>query len=206
MSLPACPRSCSKASCASRRDRQLRHDHRHTDHAAAAVRLAINPTCHLDAAVLDQAGTARSRELVAQLGNAQAIHAASLRAHAGPTWPICARRQGQRHRWWCPDSEGAWARPRAAADRGGRPDQVVQQAAAAGGVFTQSRRTPMPPHRRGDRQFHNPERRARGQHRARPDRVILTMTMVLFSAMALVRERRRGNMEMLIATPVSPRS
>jgi len=34
--------------------------------------------------------------------------------------------------------------------------------------------------------------------------VILTMTMVLFTAMALVRERERGNMEMLIATPVSP--
>jgi ABC-2 type transport system permease protein len=34
--------------------------------------------------------------------------------------------------------------------------------------------------------------------------VILTMTMVLFTAMALVRERERGNLEFLIATPVSP--
>jgi ABC-2 type transport system permease protein len=34
--------------------------------------------------------------------------------------------------------------------------------------------------------------------------VILTMTMVLFTAIALVRERERGNLEMLIATPVSP--
>jgi len=33
--------------------------------------------------------------------------------------------------------------------------------------------------------------------------VILTMTMVLFTAMALVRERERGNLEFLIATPVS---
>jgi ABC-2 type transport system permease protein len=30
------------------------------------------------------------------------------------------------------------------------------------------------------------------------------MTMVLFTAIALVRERERGNLEMLIATPVSP--
>ena len=30
------------------------------------------------------------------------------------------------------------------------------------------------------------------------------MTMVLFTAIALVRERERGNMEMLITTPVSP--
>ena len=34
--------------------------------------------------------------------------------------------------------------------------------------------------------------------------VILTMTMVIFTAMAIVRERERGNMEMLIATPLSP--
>jgi ABC-2 type transport system permease protein len=34
--------------------------------------------------------------------------------------------------------------------------------------------------------------------------VILTMTMVMFTAMAIVRERERGNLEFLIATPVSP--
>jgi ABC transporter DrrB family efflux protein len=34
--------------------------------------------------------------------------------------------------------------------------------------------------------------------------MILTMTMVLFTSIALVRERERGNLEMLIATPVSP--
>jgi ABC-2 type transport system permease protein len=34
--------------------------------------------------------------------------------------------------------------------------------------------------------------------------VILTMTIVLFAAIALVREREHGNMEMLIATPLSP--
>lgn len=33
--------------------------------------------------------------------------------------------------------------------------------------------------------------------------VILTMTMVLFTAVAIARERERGNMEMLISTPVT---
>lgn len=33
--------------------------------------------------------------------------------------------------------------------------------------------------------------------------VILTMTMVLFTAIAIVRERERGHMELLIATPIS---
>ena len=32
--------------------------------------------------------------------------------------------------------------------------------------------------------------------------VILTMTMIMFTAAAIVRERERGNMEMLITTPV----
>ena len=33
--------------------------------------------------------------------------------------------------------------------------------------------------------------------------VILTMTMVLFTGVSIVRERERGNMELLIATPLS---
>jgi ABC-2 type transport system permease protein len=33
--------------------------------------------------------------------------------------------------------------------------------------------------------------------------VILTMTMVLFTGIAIVRERERGNMELLIATPLT---
>ncbi|MFG1491370.1 ABC transporter permease, partial [Oceanospirillum sp. HFRX-1_2] len=34
--------------------------------------------------------------------------------------------------------------------------------------------------------------------------VILTMTMVLFTSAAIVREREQGNMEFLITTPVKP--
>ena len=34
--------------------------------------------------------------------------------------------------------------------------------------------------------------------------VILTMTMTMFTSIAIVRERERGNMELLIATPVKP--
>ncbi len=52
--------------------------------------------------------------------------------------------------------------------------------------------------------FYNPERRAAVNTVPALIGVILTMTMVLFTAVALVREREHGNMEMLIATPVSP--
>ena len=52
--------------------------------------------------------------------------------------------------------------------------------------------------------FYNPERQAPLNTVPGLLGVILTMTMVLFTAVALVREREHGNLELLIATPVSP--
>lgn len=51
--------------------------------------------------------------------------------------------------------------------------------------------------------FYNPERRSAVAIVPGLIGVILTMTMVLFTAVAIVRERERGNMELLIATPIS---
>ncbi|RPE81082.1 ABC transporter permease [Vulcaniibacterium tengchongense] len=51
--------------------------------------------------------------------------------------------------------------------------------------------------------FYNPERRSPVNIVPGLIGVILTMTMVMFTAVAIVRERERGNMELLIATPVS---
>jgi ABC-2 type transport system permease protein len=51
--------------------------------------------------------------------------------------------------------------------------------------------------------FYNPERRSPVNIVPGLIGVILTMTMVLFTGVAIVRERERGNMELLIATPVS---
>ncbi|HEY2346429.1 MAG TPA: ABC transporter permease [Xanthomonadaceae bacterium] len=50
--------------------------------------------------------------------------------------------------------------------------------------------------------FYNPERRSAVNIVPGLIGVILTMTMVLFTAIAIVRERERGNMELLIATPL----
>ncbi|MGB5209333.1 MAG: ABC transporter permease [Gammaproteobacteria bacterium] len=52
------------------------------------------------------------------------------------------------------------------------------------------------------RNFYNPERRSAVQIVPALIGVILTMTMVLFTAVAIVRERERGNLELLITTPV----
>ncbi|HZH43387.1 MAG TPA: ABC transporter permease [Lysobacter sp.] len=51
--------------------------------------------------------------------------------------------------------------------------------------------------------FYNPQRRSPLNIVPGLIGVILTMTMVLFTSVAIVRERERGNMELLIATPVS---
>ena len=51
--------------------------------------------------------------------------------------------------------------------------------------------------------FYNPDRRTALNIVPGLIGVILTMTMVLFTAVAIVRERERGNMELLIATPLS---
>ena len=50
----------------------------------------------------------------------------------------------------------------------------------------------------------NPERRTAVQVVPALIGVILNMTMVIFTAIALVRERERGNLELLITTPVRP--
>lgn len=52
------------------------------------------------------------------------------------------------------------------------------------------------------RNFYNPERRSAVNIVPGLVGVILTMTMVLFTAVAIVREKERGNMELLINTPV----
>lgn len=54
------------------------------------------------------------------------------------------------------------------------------------------------------RNFYNPERRSAVNIVPGLIGVILTMTMALFTAVAIVREKERGNMEFLINTPIKP--
>lgn len=58
------------------------------------------------------------------------------------------------------------------------------------------------PHRVEVRTLYNPEKRTAVQIVPALIGVILSMTMVLFTAGAIVRERERGNLELLIATPL----
>ncbi|HUQ11334.1 MAG TPA: ABC transporter permease [Steroidobacteraceae bacterium] len=60
----------------------------------------------------------------------------------------------------------------------------------------------MEPRRVEVRTLYNPEKRTAVQIVPALIGVILTMTMVVFTAGAIVRERERGNLELLIATPL----
>jgi len=68
-----------------------------------------------------------------------------------------------------------------------------------------SRDGPQPPARAlfELRNYYNPEHRSAVDIVPALIGVILTLTMVLFTAVAIVRERERGNLELLITTPVS---
>jgi ABC-2 type transport system permease protein len=163
---------------------------------------------NLQTAVLDQAHTARSRELVAQMGATGVI----------ALGPVVSSPQEIEELLRAGDISAALVLPpdfETRLERRDRPavqiivdgsEQVIQAAArqlaafplyqdrgwthAAGGIEVVN--------------FYNPERRAAVNTVPGLVGMILTMTMVLFTAIALVRERERGNLEMLIATPVSP--
>jgi ABC-2 type transport system permease protein len=163
---------------------------------------------HLDAAVLDQANTARSRELVAQFAATEVL---SLKYRVASQQEIDALLRAG-------DISAAVVLPPdfdARFERRDRPsvqiivdgsEQVVQASArqlASFPIYDDASWTSRVPSVEVVN-FYNPERRAPVNTVPGLIGVILTMTMVLFTAIALVRERERGNLEMLIATPVSP--
>lgn len=158
----------------------------------------------IEAAVLDQANTARSREAVAEIASSQVL---DIQYHLhDPQQLDSLLRQGK--------ISAVLVVPRdfeARLQRQDRPplqlvvdgsDQSVQASARQLAAY------PLPgwESRQGVEvvNFYNPERLAPLNTVPGLLGVILTMTMVLFTAVALVREREHGNLELLIATPVSP--
>lgn len=163
---------------------------------------------HLEAAVLDQANTARSRELIAQMATTEVMNFG--RRVATPQEMDALLRSGEISAALVlpPDFEARLERrDRAAAQIVvDGSEQVIQSAARQLAAFPIYGSTGWSSRVGGVEvvNFYNPERRAAVNTVPGLIGVILTMTMVLFTAIALVRERERGNLEMLIATPVSP--
>ena len=167
---------------------------------------------HLEAAVLDQAQTAQSRELVAVLDQSDVMNF-HYRVH-NPQEIDDLMRAGKISAALVIPAD--FERRLYETDRApvqimvDGSDQIVQQAARqlsalpVQALLNPASKPTLPPSNVEIVNFYNPERRAPVNTVPGLIGVILTMTMVLFTAMALVRERERGNLEFLIATPVSP--
>jgi len=172
---------------------------------------------HLPAAVLDQAQTAHAREVIAALAQTDVMDFRYRLKTPQELDDLIRSGKISAALVIPPDFERRLAEQNLDTQPRPRPplqvvvdgsDQVVQQAAAQIALLplqsllgmTQS----APVKNAEIVNFYNPARLAPVNTVPGLIGVILTMTMVLFTAMAIVRERERGNLEFLIATPVSP--
>ena len=164
---------------------------------------------NLEAAVADQAKTHLSRQFVAELGQTQVINIVDR--VATPQQLETLLRQGK-------ISIGIHLPPdfdRRVVDRTRAASHLLVDGSDPTilGVANQLRLMPFgfdagapalaAPQVIEVRPYYNPERRTPVNIVPGLMGVILTMTMILFTAVAIVRERERGNLELLINTPVS---
>jgi ABC-2 type transport system permease protein len=167
---------------------------------------------HLRAAVADQAGSQRARWLVADAQASQVLDVIERADTAEELEALLRRGRVSVGILVPPDFEERVAggtRPAAQLLVDGSDPLVIQ---AARGLLELPLRQPgrgvaaqaAPSAGRAFelRPFYNPERRSAVQIVPGLIGVILTMTMTLFTAVAIVRERERGNLELLITTPV----
>lgn len=160
---------------------------------------------HLSAAVADHANTSASRELVATASASQVVDIE--RAASGPIELERLLDSGEIDvgLFIPPDFERRLQDPsRPAAQlliNGSDPtiERIARQLARLPRPFTApSAQAPT----FETRTYYNPEHRSQVQIVPGLIGVILNLTMVLFTAIAIVRERERGNLELLITTPV----
>jgi ABC-2 type transport system permease protein len=157
----------------------------------------------LAGAVVDQADTAASRALIAELSNAQVMNLVERLPSPQAIEP--SMRQGRISLAVVipPDYDRRLARGEAPAVQlvvDGSDPTVASAAAQLAAVPLGSGARPAVELLR----LYNPERRSAINTVPGLIGVILTMTMTLFTAVAIVRERERGNLELLITTPVRP--
>ncbi len=164
---------------------------------------------HLSAGVADQAGTRRARELVAAVEASQVADVVARVATAEQLEDLLREGRISIGILIPPDFErrlATWDRP--AAQLLVDASDPVLLGAAQGLVELRLsdglRQAPqrLEPPAFEIRAFYNPERRSQLQIVPGLIGVILTLTMALFTAVAIVRERERGTLELLITTPV----
>jgi ABC-2 type transport system permease protein len=161
---------------------------------------------HLRAGVADLADTQRSRYLVADMQGSQVIDVVRRADSAAELEDMLRRGEIGVGIVIPPDFESRLA-------RGGRPvaqllvdggDPIILSAARSltGQPLEASGNPTASTSRVALRAYYNPERRSPVHIVPGLCGVILTLTMVLFTSIAIVRERERGNLELLITTPI----
>jgi ABC-2 type transport system permease protein len=163
---------------------------------------------HLRAAVVDEAGTALSRELLGEVAASQVVDIVAVAAHAVDLEARLRRGEIAVGIYIPPDfGRRIQDRRRTAAQLlvdGSDPTVLAvarQLVTLPFGYRTAKEKEPSAAVFEV-RNHYNPERRSAVNIVPGLVGVILTMTMVLFTAVAIVREAERGNMELLINTPV----
>lgn len=160
---------------------------------------------HLRAAVADQANTQLSRQLVADVQASQVLDIVAAVTTADALKELLDSGDIHVGLFIPPDFERRL-------QQGGRPaaqllvdgtDPILLSAAKSLTAMRFNNETGAAPANLFEvRNYYNPERRSSVFVVPALIGVILTMTMVLFTAVAIVRERERGNLELLINTPV----
>lgn len=162
---------------------------------------------NLNAAVADMAGTSASRQMVMDMSQSQIIRVIKQAGSADELEELMRMGEVSVGIYIPPDFDRRLHQEERAAMQLllDGSDTVVQGAAAQLAQVAQTSRTSPYNHRPPVvelRTFYNPERRSPVNTVPGLVGVILTMTMILFTAVAIVREKERGNMELLITTPV----
>jgi ABC-2 type transport system permease protein len=159
---------------------------------------------NLDAAVADLANSSASRQVVMELAQSQVIDLGRQAGSAAELEDMLRRGQITMGIYIPPDFDRRLQQPgRAAAQLLiDGSDPIVQGAVAQLGQTGRLSPYDDRPPRFEIRTYYNPERRSPVNTVPGLIGVILTMTMIMFTAVAIVRERERGNLELLITTPI----
>ena len=157
---------------------------------------------NLNAAVADLSNTAASRQLVMDISQTQVVNIRYQVGSAKELEDLMRKGRISVGVFVPSDYERRLLQPERAAIQLliDGSDTVVQGAAAKLGVMPRVSPANDQPPQMEIRTYYNPERRSPVNTVPGLIGVILTMTMTLFTAVAIVRERERGNLELLINT------
>ncbi len=159
---------------------------------------------HLDAAVLDYSDSWHSRLVISRAAQSQVIRLSHTASSPQQLLALLRTGKVQVGLYLPPDFEQRLASNETAAQLwvDGSDPQILAAARNLASMPDPGGKAE-PGRFIATRAFFNPERRTAAFIIPGLLGVVLTMTMIMFTAIAIVRERERGNLEFLITTPIT---